>query len=55
MQTGHAMLPERDHDEASRQDFLQELRTVLTGPLSAGNRAVYDRLASAGFAGDSGR
>ncbi|MBM3503156.1 MAG: class I SAM-dependent methyltransferase [Alphaproteobacteria bacterium] len=42
-QASHAVLPRTTHDELARQNFVQSMRTNVTGPLTAGNRIVFEQ------------
>ena len=55
MQLPHPMLPDRPHDHAARQDFIETLRLELTGRLSAGNRTVFSARAADGFVRRTGK
>lgn len=45
----HAVLPRASHDELARQEFVRSMRLQVTGPLTAGNRVVYEQQAAPAF------
>ncbi|MSO65385.1 MAG: hypothetical protein EXQ85_06265 [Alphaproteobacteria bacterium] len=55
MRTTPDLLPATSHDEASRQGFLRELRVTVTGPMSEGNRVVFDGRARRRYEKTTGR
>ncbi len=55
IQSPHAMLPQTTHDEASRQDFVKSMRQHVTGTMTPGNKAVWERSAKPSFARATGR
>jgi nucleoid DNA-binding protein len=54
-QAPHALLPQATHDELARQGFVQSMRTSVTGPLTAGNRIVFEGMAKGKFRSRHGR
>ncbi|MSO65569.1 MAG: class I SAM-dependent methyltransferase [Alphaproteobacteria bacterium] len=51
----HPMLPHANHDELSRQLFIQRLREYVAGDLQPGNKAVYDHDVEPRFVREHGR
>ena len=53
--TKHAMLPQVDHDEAARFNFLAHFNKHLSGALGKGNRLVYEKRVLPKFRAEHGR
>ena len=51
----HDMLPDADHDERSRQDFVQSFRGWLAGSVMPTNRTVYETRVEPQFEAEHGR
>lgn len=54
-ETPHPLLPERNHDEQARQDFVTDLRRFLSTRLMPGNREVYEKRVRPAFRRDHER
>ncbi len=39
----HAMLPQPNHDELARQQFVHSLKQYVAAHVSPGNRAIYEQ------------
>ena len=51
----HAMLPDKSHDEQSRQDFVASLRAHLAARVMPGNTRLYEARLRPGFEQEHGR
>ena len=54
-QHAHAMLPEPDADEFSRQEYVKSLKYHLASEISSGNQAAFTGRAAARFEKKEGR
>ncbi len=51
----HAMLPDKNHDEQSRQDFVASLRARLAARVMPGNTRIYESRLEPEFIEEHGR
>ena len=51
----HDMLPDTDHDERARQDFVRSFRGWLAGTVMPANRVVFEQRVSPAFEEEHGR
>ena len=54
-QTQHGVLPQANHDELARQEFVRSFKIHLASRVSPGNRAIYDMRAEPEFEKEHGR
>lgn len=54
-QLEHDILPQANHDELARQNFVQSLKVYLAGEVSPGNKIVYEKCVKPAFERQHGR